>query len=149
MIIDETHDSIIEQSKCLSYQWFGEYIFRKNESDIWLSYGLSHYISSLFVKKHFGLNEYKYRLKKDFERIFMLDVNQPPLFNLFSHNGPTGHNDATTPVLEAMTGQASKDFMAENLNFVKLKAPVIIYLLEKHMGKNMMQKVIFNSEFPL
>jgi len=63
-IIDQTYETRKNISRSLIMQWFGSYIVQKTWADTWLIHGLSHYIAGLFLKRHFGNNEYRYRLRK-------------------------------------------------------------------------------------
>ena len=122
--IDETFETRIEIARCIANQWFGQYILPKTGTDNWIMVGIANYITSLFVKKHFGNNEYRFRLKKDMEKCFELDVEQPPLFIA---------NSSDVLVLDDLTSEA----------MTIIKAPLVMYMLEKFMGgKNMMQKIL-------
>lgn len=44
---------------CVAQQFFGCFLSRQAWSDAWLTTGIAHYLMSLYVKKHFGFNEYK------------------------------------------------------------------------------------------
>eukprot|EP00158_Paraphelidium_tribonemae_P009272 Partr_v1_DN28819_c0_g2_i5_m33142 putative TAF2 RNA polymerase II, TATA box binding protein (TBP)-associated factor len=122
-IIDETFESRIEIARSIALQWFGQYIFPKTWADNWLIVGLANYVTGLFVRRHFGNNEYRFRLKKDIEKCYQIDIDQPPLFLA---------NASDVIILD--------DLSSESL--IKLKAPLVIYMLEKFLGKNMMQKII-------
>src|SRR5579859_4117749 len=63
----------------LTSQWIGVNIVPKKWSDIWLTIGLSHYMAGIFLKKLMGNNEYRFRMKKDMERIVLEDIGQRPL----------------------------------------------------------------------
>jgi transcription initiation factor TFIID subunit 2 len=75
--------------------------------------GLANLIGSLFIKRHLGNNEYRLRLKKDMELCCMLDVNRPPVYN---------------PALPYPLDP-------EDLEFIDLKAPLVLYMLDKRMCK--------------
>ncbi|KNE63234.1 hypothetical protein AMAG_08383 [Allomyces macrogynus ATCC 38327] len=91
----------------LAYQWFGCWIQPKNWGDYWVLLGLSAYMASRFFRSHFGKSEYQYRLKKDIQRLAVLDVHMPPLYYL---------------------PHVSVDFLC-------LKAALVIYALDKKMTK--------------
>lgn len=122
-IIDQTVETRRLLVRSLAMQWFGQYLFPSNWADYWLIIGLANYVAGLFVRKLYGNNEYRFRMKKDMERVHELDVNRPPLYCA---------NVTDAPLYED----------AWNDEFLNLKAPIVIYMLERFLGKNFMQKVI-------
>ncbi|RCI03150.1 hypothetical protein CU098_000195, partial [Rhizopus stolonifer] len=112
-VIDQIYSTRRELSQALARQWFGIYIVQKSWPDTWLVRGLANLMGSLFVKRHLGNNEYRLRLKKDMELCCMLDINRPPLYN---------------PALPYPLDP-------EDLDFIELKAPLVIYMLDKRMCK--------------
>ncbi|KAI9256062.1 hypothetical protein EDC94DRAFT_636102 [Helicostylum pulchrum] len=112
-IIDQVYSTRRELSQALARQWFGIYIVQKSWADTWLVRGIANLMGSLFIKRHLGNNEYRLRLKKDMELCCMLDVNRPPVYN------------QTLPY----------PLDPEDLDFIDLKAPLVIYMLDKRMCK--------------
>ncbi|KAI8335273.1 hypothetical protein EDC96DRAFT_469660 [Choanephora cucurbitarum] len=112
-VIDQIYHTRRELSQALARQWFGIYIVQKSWPDTWLVRGLANLMGSLFIKRHLGNNEYRLRLKKDMELCCMLDVNRPPLYN---------------PALPYPLDP-------EDLDFIELKSPLVIYMLDKRMCK--------------
>ncbi|KAI9251722.1 hypothetical protein BY458DRAFT_444054 [Sporodiniella umbellata] len=112
-IIDQIYQTRRELSQELARQWFGIYIVQKSWPDTWLVRGLANYIGSLFVKRHLGNNEYRLRLKKDMELCCLLDINRSPIYN----------SALPYPIDQ------------EDLDFIELKAPLVVYMLDKRMCK--------------
>ncbi|KAI8088239.1 hypothetical protein BDF21DRAFT_378346 [Thamnidium elegans] len=112
-IIDQVYSTRRELSQALARQWFGIYIVQKSWADTWLVRGIANLMGSLFIKRHLGNNEYRLRLKKDMELCCMLDINRPPVYN------------QTLPY----------PLDPEDLDFIDLKAPIVIYMLDKRMCK--------------
>ncbi|RKP35306.1 hypothetical protein BJ085DRAFT_22053, partial [Dimargaris cristalligena] len=112
-IIDQTYETRRLLSLVVAEQWFGQYITPKAWSDTWLIGGLAHHLAGLFLKHHFGTNEYLFRLKKDMERLVELDVHQPPICN----------------------AELVPPFNPDTLAFVQFKAPLVLYILDKRMMK--------------
>ncbi|KAG1474498.1 hypothetical protein G6F56_000326 [Rhizopus delemar] len=112
-IIDQIYQTRRELSQELARQWFGIYIVQKSWPDTWLVRGLANYMGSLFIKRHLGNNEYRLRLKKDMELCCVLDINRPPIYN----------SALPYPV------------DPEDLDFIELKAPLVVYMLDKRMCK--------------
>ncbi|OMJ07588.1 Transcription initiation factor TFIID subunit 2 [Smittium culicis] len=97
----------------IAHQWFGVYIIPEKWSDQWLVCGLSSFVSSLYLKKNLGKNEYFYRLKKDLTRLCNADVNQKPIS--YIDQSCVLDNDEFT--------------------FLMLKSPIVLYILDKRMVK--------------
>ncbi|KAJ7597342.1 hypothetical protein C8J56DRAFT_316264 [Mycena floridula] len=102
-------------SHALACQWIGINILPKTWSDLWLSNGLALYITSLFLRKLFGNNEYRFRLNKDMQRVVDLDGGgMPPICQPLNHDPP----DINT------------------IPFINLKAPLVLHILDRRLGKS-------------
>ncbi|KAI8323666.1 Bromodomain-containing protein [Martensiomyces pterosporus] len=110
-------EQVYETRRCLglaiAQQWFGTYITPETWSDYWLVVGLAGFAASLFVKHNLGNNEHRYRLKRDMTRLCHADVNQRPI----------SYPDQP-PVVRP-----------DQIAFMQLKAPIILYMLDKRMMK--------------
>jgi len=112
--IDPVFETRIILSQAVAVQWFGINIYQKTWSDTWLVNGLASYITSLFIRRHFGNNEYRFRLKKDILRVVDLDVGEmPPICQ---------------PGLLEPTDTAHRQF-------INLKAPLVLHILDRRMHK--------------
>ncbi|OCH90063.1 hypothetical protein OBBRIDRAFT_793679 [Obba rivulosa] len=116
---DDAIDQVYETRLCLSHalacQWMGINIQQKTWSDTWLVNGLGLYITGLFIRKLLGNNEYRYRLKKDMERVLELDNgSMPPVCQPTVMDPP---DPATLP-------------------FINLKAPLVLHILDRRLGKS-------------
>jgi transcription initiation factor TFIID subunit 2 len=99
----------------LACQWVGINIQPKNWSDIWLVNGLALYITGFFIRKLLGNNEYRFRLKKDMQRVLEWDVgSMPPICQPQVLDPP---DSATLP-------------------FINLKAPLVLHILDRRLGKS-------------
>ncbi|KAL1919293.1 uncharacterized protein VTP21DRAFT_1986 [Calcarisporiella thermophila] len=112
-VIDQVYETRRVLAQSLACQWFGINIVPKTWSDTWLIVGLSNYVTGIFFKRHLGNNEYRYRLKKDIERCCQLDVNRRPLY------------DTQLPI----------PLDLDDLDFIALKAPLVLFMLDKRMSK--------------
>ncbi|KAF9075021.1 hypothetical protein BDP27DRAFT_1316349 [Rhodocollybia butyracea] len=102
-------------SHALACQWVGINIQPKQWSDLWLVNGLAAYITGLFLRKLLGNNEYRFRLKKDMERVIEWDNGgMPPICQ-------PQHYDPPDPSI---------------LPFVNLKAPLVLHILDRRLGKS-------------
>jgi transcription initiation factor TFIID subunit 2 len=99
----------------LACQWIGVNIHPKAWSDTWLVNGLGLYITGLFLRKFLGNNEYRFKLKKDMQRVLEWDNGSMPPICQPSHTDPP---DAST------------------LPFVNLKAPLVLHILDRRLGKS-------------
>ena len=112
-VIDQVYESRKLLTQSLAQQWFGIHIVPKSWPDIWIIVGLTNYVSSLFLKKMFGTNEYRFRMKKDVERCCSIDRERPPLYN----------PNIAYPI------------DLDDLEFIGLKAPLVLHMLDKRMSK--------------
>ncbi|XP_076029935.1 TATA-box binding protein associated factor 2 isoform X2 [Oratosquilla oratoria] len=58
-IIDQVYETRKSMASSVAQQFFGCYLSRQAWADAWLTAGISRYLMGLYVKKYFGLNEYK------------------------------------------------------------------------------------------
>ncbi|KAJ6601377.1 hypothetical protein DFH09DRAFT_1490642 [Mycena vulgaris] len=99
----------------LACQWMGINIQPKFFSDTWLVNGLALYITGLFTKKLLGNNEYRFRLKKDMQRVVERDTGlMPPICQPTRLEPPD----------------------AAELPFINLKAPLVLHILDRKLGKS-------------
>ncbi|KAI0652328.1 hypothetical protein C8Q79DRAFT_937038 [Trametes meyenii] len=113
--IDQVFEARHSLSHALACQWIGVNIQQKMWSDTWLVNGLGLYITGLFMRKMFGTNEYRYRLKKDMERVIEQD------------------NGSMPPICQPQTLEPPD---AANLPFINLKAPLVLHILDRRLGKS-------------
>ncbi|KAF5352665.1 hypothetical protein D9756_005839 [Leucocoprinus leucothites] len=102
-------------SHALACQWVGINIVPKTWSDIWLVNGLALYITGLFIRKMSGNNDYRFKLKKDMQRVLEWDVGSMP------------------PICQP---QALDPPDAVNLPFINLKAPLVLHILDRRLCKS-------------
>ncbi|KAH7906471.1 hypothetical protein BJ138DRAFT_1094071, partial [Hygrophoropsis aurantiaca] len=102
-------------SHALACQWIGINIQQKSWSDTWLVNGLALYITGLFIRKTLGINEYRFRLKRDMQRTVEWDNGSMPPICQPQHFEPP---DAAV------------------LPFVNLKAPLVLHILDRRLGKS-------------
>ncbi|KAK3848138.1 MAG: hypothetical protein J3R72DRAFT_357988, partial [Linnemannia gamsii] len=112
-VIDQVYETRKVLTQALAQQWFGMHIVPKSWPDIWVIVGLTNFVSSLFLKRMFGNNEYRFRMKKDIERCCVIDKDRAPLYN---------------PNIAYPIDQ-------DDLDFIGLKAPLVLHMLDKRMSK--------------
>lgn len=102
-------------SHALACQWVGVNIQPKSWSDLWLVNGLALYIAGLFLRKLFGNNEYRFRLKTDMQRILEWD------------------NGAMPPICQPQLYDPPDSSI---LPFINLKSPLVLHILDRRLGKS-------------
>ncbi|KAI9462278.1 hypothetical protein BJY52DRAFT_1203123 [Lactarius psammicola] len=113
--IDQVYETRQALSHGLACQWIGINILPKTWSDLWLVNGLGLYITGLFLRKLLGNNEYRFRLKKDMERVVEWDQGaMPPLCQPQIQDPP---DSAVLP-------------------FINLKSPLVIHILDRRLCKS-------------
>ncbi|KAJ3797877.1 TATA-binding protein associated factor Taf2 [Lentinula aff. detonsa] len=116
---DDAIEPAIETRQALSHalacQWVGINIQPKQWSDLWLVNGLASYITGLFMRRLLGNNEYRFRLKKDMERVIEWDNGgMPPLCQPQHYDPPD----------------------SSIIPFINLKAPLVLHILDRRLGKS-------------
>ncbi|KAG9313991.1 hypothetical protein JVU11DRAFT_4768 [Chiua virens] len=116
---EDAIEQVIETRQALSHslacQWMGINIQPKAWSDTWLVNGLALYITGFFIRRLLGNNEYRYRLKRDMQRVVEWDNGSMPPICQPQHLDP--------PDVAA-------------LPFVNLKAPLVLHILDRRLGKS-------------
>ncbi|CDU22782.1 related to TAF2-component of TFIID complex [Sporisorium scitamineum] len=112
-VIDQAIENRQILSHAIAFQWVGINIVQATWADTWLVNGLSLYINGLFLRHLLGNNEYRFRLKKDLDRLCAWDIGMPPLYEAGAFEPP---DLATLP-------------------FVNLKAPLVLHILDRRLRK--------------
>lgn len=112
-IIDPIWDVTKKITCALTTQWAGIQVVPKDWADIWVIIGIGHWMAGCFLQNLCGKNEFRFRLKKDQEKICELDIGRPSLY----------------------TQGFQVPIDAAELDFIKLKAPVVLAILEKRLWK--------------
>ena len=138
-MIDQTYETRRILSRALTSQWIDHYLGVTSWADRWLSIGLNNYVTSLFLQKHLGNNEYRYRLKTDMRRTCSLDIGQLPLCPVSA--------DVKEPVLDTKNialynFHPDADIASPRHQLISLKAPIVLYMLERWLGKGLVQKTL-------
>ncbi|KAH9968683.1 TATA-binding protein associated factor Taf2 [Russula dissimulans] len=113
--IDQVYETRQSLSHALACQWVGINILPKTWSDLWLVNGLGLYITGLFLRKLLGNNEYRFRLKKDMERVVEWDQGAMP---------PVCQPQIQDPPDSAV------------LPFINLKSPLVLHILDRRLCKS-------------
>lgn len=98
---------------CIAVQWSGINITPQTFNDIWCTHGIAKFMSFQFIRVLMGNNEYRFRIKMKMNKIIDEDIGQKPLAQHFFR----------FPISET------------DLEFIKLKAPLVLFILDKRMTK--------------
>ncbi|KAL6859917.1 Transcription initiation factor TFIID subunit 2 [Amphichorda felina] len=112
-VIDTEVDVTRKLVFTLAYQWTGINLIPNTRNDLWLVFGIAHYMTDLFMKRLCGNNEHRFRMKIMADHLVDVDINRPSLFDL----GANLH-----------LGDFEMDFM-------NLKAPLVFFILDKRLIK--------------
>ncbi|KAL2915675.1 hypothetical protein HK105_204860 [Polyrhizophydium stewartii] len=145
-LIDQVYESRYSLTRALASQWFGHYMAPNRWTDTWVIVGFANYMASQFMRKMFGNNEFKYRIQQDVERVCTLDVNQPPLCpDIEILGGYTDDEGAPSAIsiggLIAQSFHPNDDTLSAHAELIMLKSPLVLNMLEKRMGKGLLQKL--------
>jgi transcription initiation factor TFIID subunit 2 len=112
-MIDSIYPVTRQLAFFLASQWVGVNTVPRLWSDIWLTMGLAYYMTGLFLRSLMGNNEYRFRLKQAAMEVTEQDIGRPPL----------SVRDWELPIDQ------------RHLEFIALKAPVVMHLLEQRLTK--------------
>ena len=138
-IIDNIFETRRRLCRALTSQWIDHYLGIRCWADTWLSVALNNYITALFLQKHLGNNEYRYRLKMDILRVCRLDIGQAPLYPISP--------EIQDPPLDGKTLQFHEFHPESNcdsarFHLMSLKSPIVLHMMERWLGKGLVQKTV-------
>lgn len=113
-VIDQAYETRHVLAHAIALQWVGVNIIPKTWSDTWLVNGLGLYITSQFIRRLLGNNEFRFRLKMDRDRCARMD------------------NGSQLPIC-IPTSLSPPDKAA--LPFMNLKSGLVLYILDRRLGK--------------
>lgn len=95
-------------------QWLGIYVVPRFINDMWCVVGLQYFMCFEFLATLFGHNDYKFRLKQRCEKLVTVDRGKRALAKQFYRFPINAEQD---------------------LNFIKLKAPLVLFVLDRRLTK--------------
>ena len=98
----------------LATQWIGINIVPNKAVDTWVVVGIAYYMTDMFMRKLSGNNEYRYNQKMWSDRVVEQDVDRPALYDL----------------------GASLTLDPSELEFMALKAPLVLFILDQRLKKS-------------
>lgn len=105
-----TTEDILE---CIASQWSTINIVPQVFNDLWCTIGIARFMCFQFIRSLMGSNEFRYQIKGKMDQIVEQDIGKSPL----------GMPTLKFPVSES------------DLTFVRLKAPIILFILDRRMTK--------------
>lgn len=94
-------------------QWCGVSIVPASYNDFWVTEGIALHLTNLFVRKLMGNNEFRFRIRTANDTLCREDVDRPPI----------GRPRFRFPLC------------AQDLAFIRLKAPLVFFILDRRMTK--------------
>lgn len=116
-VIDSIFHTTNQLAWSLATQWSGVNITPAELNDVWCCLGMAGFMVLQFIKRTYGKNEFKFRLNSNVEKIATEDYGKAPIGSTFINK--------SRPI----------SISCEDLNFIKLKAPMVLYILDKRMTK--------------
>lgn len=113
-VIDPLLDTTEVVVRSLAKQWLGVNLLPKSDEDLWITIGILGYMTDMFLRRLMKGNESRYRIKKRSDHLCEVDIARPPL---------------AAPALLHPVNEAV------DLAFVELKAPLVLYILDRRMVK--------------
>lgn len=105
-----TTEEILE---CITSQWSGINMVPLTYNDFWVTIGIAKFMALQYLEKLMGTNEFRFQIRKKMEAIVEKDQGKPPIGNL----------TLQSPISEY------------DLEFVRLKAPMVLFILDRRMTK--------------
>uniref|UniRef100_A0A3Q2XJK1 Transcription initiation factor TFIID subunit 2 n=1 Tax=Hippocampus comes TaxID=109280 RepID=A0A3Q2XJK1_HIPCM len=142
MIIDQTPLTRRCLAQALAQQFFGCFISRMSWADEWVLKGISGYIFGLYLKKTFGVNEYRHWIKEELDKIvdYELKMGGVLLHPTFSggkeKDNPTPHLHFSLKHPHTLSWEYYKMFQC--------KAHLVMRLIENRISMEFMLQV-FNK----
>ncbi|KAK6458112.1 uncharacterized protein RJT20DRAFT_126034 [Scheffersomyces xylosifermentans] len=99
--------------EAIACQWSGINIVPQSFNDLWCTIGIAKFMSFQYLKELMGVNEYRFKIKRMMNKIVSDDIGKKPI----------GAHYFRFPISDS------------DLTFLKLKAPVVLFILDKRMTK--------------
>ncbi|KAJ8394656.1 hypothetical protein AAFF_G00044590 [Aldrovandia affinis] len=142
MIIDQTPLTRRCLAQALAQQFFGCFISRMSWSDEWVLKGISGYIYGLYLKKTFGVNEYRHWIKEELDKIVEYELKtggvllHPTFCGTKEKDNPTPHLHFSIKHPHTLSWEYYKMFQC--------KAHLVMRLIENRISMEFMLQV-FNK----
>ena len=133
-------ESRVHIASAIARQWFGGVVVPANTTDCWVVEGLAQYLAGAYVKSLTGMNELSFRRMLDMQLTARMDDGEtlPPLASRAARIWRGGQYAGKDPA----AGGAPRPLAAGVERALQAKAVTIIYMLEKRLGPDVLQKVL-------
>lgn len=98
----------------LAAQWSGVNIVPHQWSDLWLTEGIALFMTRAFIRQLMGTNEFRYRMRRANEMLVNEDIQRPAISDSSAFQFP---------------------LVPDDLRFLRLKAPLVLYILDRRLTK--------------
>ncbi|XP_061529597.1 transcription initiation factor TFIID subunit 2 isoform X1 [Phycodurus eques] len=142
MIIDQTPLTRRCLAQALAQQFFGCFISRMSWADEWVLKGISGYIFGLYLKKTFGVNEYRHWIKKELDKIVEYELKMGGVLLHPTFSGGK-EKDNQTPHLH-FSLKHPHTLSWEYYKMFQCKAHLVMRLIENRISMEFMLQV-FNK----
>ncbi|XP_061737606.1 transcription initiation factor TFIID subunit 2 isoform X2 [Nerophis ophidion] len=142
MIIDQTPLTRRCLAQALAQQFFGVFISRMSWADEWVLKGISGYIFGLYLKKTFGVNEYRHWIREELHKIVEYELKMggvllhPTFIGVKEKDNPTPHLHFSLKHPHTLSWEYYKMFQC--------KAHLVMRLIENRISMEFMLQV-FNK----
>jgi len=133
-------ESRIHIATAIARQWFGGVVVPADTTDSWVVEGLAQYLAGEYIKSLAGMNELAFRRMKEMRLTTSMDDGQtmPPLASRAARIWRGGQYAGP----DHAAGGAPKPLSASVERALQSKAVTIVYMLEKRLGPDVLQKVM-------
>jgi hypothetical protein len=133
-VIDQVFHTRFYMCYAIATQWFGHYITPTVWDDQWLIVGFSRVLAYQFTRKMFGRNELTFRIRKDTERLCLIDTKQPPICTV---NVPKARSN----ILVGYEFDPFEDPSSLRSELMFLKSSLVLLMMETRFGKSLLNKL--------
>ena len=133
-------DARLRIASAIASQWFGGIVVPADTTDCWVVEGLAKYLTGAYVQALTGLNELSFRRMRDMRTAALLDdgTTLPPLASRAARIWRGGQYAGPD-----IAAGGSPHALPSNVEHgLQCKASTVIYMLEKRLGPDVMQKVL-------
>ncbi|KAF0292861.1 Transcription initiation factor TFIID subunit 2 [Amphibalanus amphitrite] len=151
-------EQVYETRRCLAlalaHQFFSCFISLTGWSDAWLTLGISHYLTGLYVKKFFGMNYHRDWMYSEMQEVIKYEQRYGPIVLDNSGAAPTGSH--APPTFHPLHSQKEFYFPLSSVHTVSprylevytKKSHLIMRMIEQRIGAELLLQV-FNKQLSL
>ncbi|CAF3187412.1 unnamed protein product [Rotaria socialis] len=134
-VIEATWHARSQMAFALANQFFGCFITMRSWRDWWLLKGLALYLASLYTKRAFGNNEYRYNLNRDMLDVIRYEREENPIRLDFA---PIKSESDITSVNNRRGTMMSSQY----LEAAAKKAHLVVRMIDDFIGREIMMQIL-------